>query len=130
MNPDGGPRILKIPIGINAAGTRRETDSMGEGEVPADRYWGAQTARSLIHFSIGNDHMPKQVYHAYGYVKKAPLDSRPDLPRVRRSDRRRPRRALPATYVASWAMAEALSYPMNGDSALDKTRKEGITWAR
>src|SRR2546423_10596428 len=50
---------------------RTETDSMGEVEVPADRYWGAQTARSLIHFSIGSDHMPKQVYHAYGYVKKA-----------------------------------------------------------
>jgi fumarate hydratase, class II len=71
MTRDKGPEILKIPIGINASGTRRETDSMGAVEVPADRYWGAQTARSLIHFSIGNDHMPKQVYHAYGYVKKA-----------------------------------------------------------
>jgi fumarate hydratase class II len=40
-------------------------------DVPADRYWGAQTQRSLIHFSIGDDHMPKRVYHAYGYVKKA-----------------------------------------------------------
>jgi fumarate hydratase class II len=44
---------------------------MGEIEVPADRYWGAQTQRSLIHFSIGEDRMPKRVYHAYGYVKKA-----------------------------------------------------------
>src|ERR1700746_1859242 len=59
------------PIGLNATGTRRETDSMGEIEVPADRYWGAQTQRSLIHFSIGADRMPKEVYHAYGYVKKA-----------------------------------------------------------
>jgi fumarate hydratase class II len=48
-----------------------ESDSMGEIEVPANHYWGAQTQRSLIHFSIGDDHMPKQVYHAYGYVKKA-----------------------------------------------------------
>jgi fumarate hydratase class II len=71
MRTDDAPEILKIPIGIDAAGTRRETDSMGEIEVPADRYWGAQTARSLIHFSIGNDHMPKEVYRAYGYVKKA-----------------------------------------------------------
>ena len=64
--------VLKpIPIGIQATGTRRETDSMGEIEVPANRYWGAQTARSLIHFAIGDDRMPKQVYHAYGYVKKA-----------------------------------------------------------
>jgi len=44
---------------------------MGEIEVPAERYWGAQTQRSLIHFSIGSDRMPKGVYHAYGYVKKA-----------------------------------------------------------
>ncbi|PWU82331.1 MAG: class II fumarate hydratase [Candidatus Nitrosopolaris wilkensis] len=44
---------------------------MGSIEVPAEHYWGAQTQRSLIHFSIGDDHMPKIVYHAYGYVKKA-----------------------------------------------------------
>ncbi|UIN35032.1 class II fumarate hydratase [Methylobacterium oryzae] len=50
---------------------RRETDSMGGIDVPADRYWGAQTQRSLQHFSIGDDRMPKRVYHAYGYVKKA-----------------------------------------------------------
>ena len=50
---------------------RVETDSMGQVKVPADRLWGAQTQRSLIHFSIGNDHMPIEVYHAYGYVKKA-----------------------------------------------------------
>jgi fumarate hydratase class II len=50
---------------------RREFDSLGDVEVPADRYWGAQTQRSLEHFNIGNDRMPKEVYHAYGYVKKA-----------------------------------------------------------
>jgi fumarate hydratase class II len=50
---------------------RVEVDSMGQVKVPADRLWGAQTQRSLIHFSIGNDHMPIEVYHAYGYVKKA-----------------------------------------------------------
>jgi fumarate hydratase class II len=44
---------------------------MGSIEVPAEHYWGAQTQRSLIHFSIGDDHMPTAVYHAYGYVKKA-----------------------------------------------------------
>ena len=60
-----------IPIGIDATGQRHETDSMGGIDVPADRYWGAQTQRSLVHFSIGDDRMPKQVYHAYGYVKKA-----------------------------------------------------------
>jgi fumarate hydratase class II len=48
-----------------------ESDSMGEIEVPAEHYWGAQTQRSLVHFSIGNDRMPKEMYYAYGYVKKA-----------------------------------------------------------
>jgi len=43
---------------------------MGGIDVPADRYWGAQTQRSLGHFAIGDDRMPKRVYHAYGYVKK------------------------------------------------------------
>src|SRR5258708_29525714 len=65
------PKILDVPIGLDATGTRREFDSMGDVEVPADRYWGAQTQRSLQHFSIGDDRMPKAVYHAYGYVKKA-----------------------------------------------------------
>jgi fumarate hydratase class II len=60
-----------IPIGINANGQREESDSMGTIDVPANHYWGAQTQRSLIHFSIGNDRMPKALYHAYGFVKKA-----------------------------------------------------------
>src|SRR5271170_6516484 len=63
--------LKQIPIGVGATGKRKETDSMGQVEVPAEHYWGAQTERSLIHFSIGDDHMPKAVYHAYGYVKKA-----------------------------------------------------------
>jgi fumarate hydratase class II len=50
---------------------RIEFDSMGQVKVPSDYLWGAQTQRSLIHFSIGNDRMPIEVYHAYGYVKKA-----------------------------------------------------------
>jgi fumarate hydratase class II len=45
---------------------------MGPVDVPADRYWGAQTQRSLIHFGgIGEDLMPREVYHAFGHVKKA-----------------------------------------------------------
>src|SRR5215813_4331246 len=71
MNDGTHPELRETPIGIDATGMRRETDSMGEIEVPADRYWGAQTQRSLVHFSIGDDRMPKRVYHAYGYVKKA-----------------------------------------------------------
>ena len=62
---------MSMTIGTNQTGTRQESDSMGVIDVPAEHYWGAQTQRSLIHFSIGNDRMPKEVYHAYGFVKKA-----------------------------------------------------------
>ncbi len=65
------PEILDVPIGLDATGMRQEFDSLGTVAVPAGRYWGAQTQRSLEHFSIGQDRMPKEVYHAYGYVKKA-----------------------------------------------------------
>jgi len=68
---DQEPKILDLPIGLDATGTRREFDSLGNVDVPANRYWGAQTQRSLEHFNIGDDRMPKEVYHAYGYVKKA-----------------------------------------------------------
>ena len=71
MNDQTHPLLQDIPIGIDAAGERHETDSMGGIDVPANRYWGAQTQRSLVHFAIGEDRMPKSVYHAYGYVKKA-----------------------------------------------------------
>ncbi|MGH9489080.1 MAG: lyase family protein, partial [Terriglobales bacterium] len=54
-----------------APAMRRERDSMGEIEVPADHLWGAQTQRSLQHFSIGADRMPREIYHAYGYIKQA-----------------------------------------------------------
>jgi fumarate hydratase, class II len=50
---------------------RVESDSMGKIEVPADRYYGAQTARSLIHFDIGNDTMPPELIRAFGILKKA-----------------------------------------------------------
>jgi len=50
---------------------RVESDSMGKIEVPADRYYGAQTARSLIHFAIGKDTMPPELIRAFGILKKA-----------------------------------------------------------
>jgi fumarate hydratase class II len=71
MSAQPPPALRDLPVGIAATGMRREFDSMGEVEVPADRYWGAQTQRSLQHFSIGDDRMPKAVYRAYGIVKKA-----------------------------------------------------------
>src|SRR5581483_5909306 len=51
--------------------TRTESDSMGKIEVPVDRYYGAQTARSLIHFDIGRDTMPPELIRAFGVLKKA-----------------------------------------------------------
>ena len=71
FDPGKHPGMKDIPVGIEARGMRREFDSMGTVEVPADKYWGAQTARSLVHFSIGGDRMPVAVYRAYGVVKKA-----------------------------------------------------------
>lgn len=55
----------------NVKTTRTETDSMGAIEVPADRYWGAQTQRSLLHFNIGDDKMPREMIRALGILKKA-----------------------------------------------------------
>src|SRR5436309_11225687 len=50
---------------------RKELDSLGEVEVPADKLWGAQTQRSLQHFSIGTDLMPREMITAYAILKKA-----------------------------------------------------------
>jgi fumarate hydratase class II len=52
-------------------GHRLESDTMGKIPVHNDRYWGAQTARSLIHFDIGTDRMPFEVIHSFGILKKA-----------------------------------------------------------
>jgi fumarate hydratase class II len=54
-----------------ASGVRVETDSMGAIEVAADKYWGAQTERSLLHFNIGDDKMPRSMIRALGILKKA-----------------------------------------------------------
>jgi fumarate hydratase class II len=58
---------------------RIETDSMGPIEVPNDRYYGAQTARSLIHFDIGDDKMPRGLIRAFGILKKAAAQVNRDL---------------------------------------------------
>lgn len=61
---------------------RRERDSLGEIEVPANRYWGAGTQRSLLHFSIGGDLMPLEVIRALALVKKAAALANLDLGRL------------------------------------------------
>ena len=58
--------ISKEPVGI-----RKETDSLGEVDVPSDKLWGAQTQRSLEHFSIGHDLIPREMIVAYAILKKA-----------------------------------------------------------
>src|ERR1700691_3296321 len=58
---------------------RRESDSMGAIDVPAAHYWGAQTQRSLMHFAIGNDVMPREMIRALGIIKKAAAIVNADL---------------------------------------------------
>ncbi|MFZ0968438.1 MAG: class II fumarate hydratase [Candidatus Acidiferrales bacterium] len=62
---------MSHPASSSKSLTRTETDSMGAIEVPSDRYYGAQTARSLIHFDIGRDRMPPELIRAFGILKKA-----------------------------------------------------------
>ncbi|MCL4433944.1 MAG: class II fumarate hydratase [Actinobacteria bacterium] len=63
----------------NSQETRTESDSMGTIEVPSDRYWGAQTQRSLVHFSIGDDTIPRSVISAIGVLKEAAAAANRDL---------------------------------------------------
>ncbi len=62
-----------------AGETRTETDSMGTIAVPTDRYWGAQTQRSLIYFAIGHDTMPRELIRAFGVLKRAAATVNQDL---------------------------------------------------
>ncbi|HSO22771.1 MAG TPA: class II fumarate hydratase [Chondromyces sp.] len=55
--------------------TRTERDTLGEIEVPADRYWGAQTARSIINFPIGSERMPRELIRALGILKQAAAET-------------------------------------------------------
>ena len=59
--------------------TRTETDSFGPLEVPSDKYWGAQTARSLINFKIGEEIMPAPIIRALGIIKKAAALTNKDM---------------------------------------------------
>src|SRR5215203_5089278 len=65
-----------------SAKTRIETDSMGGIEVLSDRYWGAQTQRSLHHFNIGDDRMPREMIRALGILKKAAAQVNEELDKL------------------------------------------------
>ena len=64
--------------------TRTEFDTMGEVKVPADRYWGAQTERSLDHFKIGGERFPREMIRAFGILKKAARSPTPSSASCRR----------------------------------------------
>ncbi len=64
------------------ADVRKETDSLGEVSVPADKLWGAQTQRSLEHFSIGKDLIPREMITAYAILKKAAANANHDGKRL------------------------------------------------
>jgi fumarate hydratase class II len=63
--------VMNTADNVTGMGFRKETDSIGEVEVPADKLWGAQTQRSLEHFSIGQDLIPREMIAAYATLKKA-----------------------------------------------------------
>src|SRR6201995_3172378 len=69
---------------VHAGPTRTESDSMGQREAPTDRYDGAQTARSLIHFDIGKDTMPPELIRSFGILKKAAALVNQDLGKLSR----------------------------------------------
>jgi fumarate hydratase, class II len=61
---------MSTTIDAPVMGTRTETDSLGKVNVPSDKLWGAQTQRSLEHFSIGHDLIPREMITAYATLKK------------------------------------------------------------
>src|SRR3989304_6323822 len=67
----GTPGGKDKPMNKPGPATRTEPASFGPTEVPADRYWGAQTERSLENFKIGTERMPKPIVRAFGIVKRA-----------------------------------------------------------
>src|SRR6185503_6026006 len=68
-SPFRGTRHYKIEM--MTASHRTESDSMGSIDVRSDKYWGAQTERSLHHFDIGEDRMPPEMIRAFSILKKA-----------------------------------------------------------
>ncbi len=95
---------------------RIESDSMGTIEVPADRYWGAQTARSLIHFDIGTDTMPPELIRAFGILKKAAALVNLDLGKLS------PEKAKLIVQAADEVIAGKLNEPFSAAHLADRQR--------
>src|ERR1700704_5988355 len=71
--------MARLTKQLRSSTARSETDSFGPIEVPADRYWGAQTERSRQNFRIGQDRMPIEIVHALGIVKLASAETNREL---------------------------------------------------
>ena len=109
------------------AKTRTETDTFGPIDVPADKYWGAQTQRSLQNFRIGEERMPLPLIRALGLVKRAAADVNQSLGILDRKraraigagraggDRRQARRTLPAGRLADRLRHPEQHEPERGD---------------
>src|SRR3974390_360921 len=80
---------------LRSVSTRTESDSFGPIEVPADRYWGAQTERSRQNFRIGQDRMPMPIVRALGVVKLAAAQANRELGLI---DQRRARAIVRAAH--------------------------------
>src|SRR5246127_4097600 len=74
-----GSKLMARSTQSRSGSTRTETDSFGPIEVPADRYWGAQTERSRQNFRIGQDRMPMAIVRALGIVKLAAAQTNREL---------------------------------------------------
>ena len=125
--------------------TRTETDTFGPIEVPADRYWGAQTQRSLGNFKIGWEKQPKPIIRALGIVKRAAAEANMALgrldPKIGEAivagrpggDRRQARRPFPAG-----GLADRLGHPVEHERQRgdleprhrDAGRRDGLQEAR
>src|ERR1700682_3462737 len=80
MNKIAGIPVASSPL--DGKSFRTESDSLGEVQVPGDRLWGAQTQRSLEHFSIGTDLIPREMITAYATLKKAAAIANHDSKRL------------------------------------------------
>jgi hypothetical protein len=80
---DTKENVMSAISNVKVMGVRKETDSLGEVDVPSTKLWGAQTQRSLEHFNIGKDLIPREMIAAYATLKKAAANAN------RRAARRR-----------------------------------------
>src|ERR1700689_98643 len=75
-------KLMSAISNVEVTGVRKETDSLGEVDVPSSKLWGAQTQRSLEHFNIGKDLIPREMIAAYATLKKAAANANHALQRL------------------------------------------------